>query len=132
MSIKKILFSHYISVFTQHKNWIFPLNSVNVIKFAENCGFSKWEHSMHSFLLVNINHCVKSVRTRRFSGPYFPAFGLNTERYGAYLCIQSKCEKIWTRETPNTDTFHAMNNSVVLADLFIFAKEAFNKKYVFL
>ena len=27
-------------------------------------------------------HWVKSVRIRRFSGPYFPAFGLNMERYG--------------------------------------------------
>ena len=26
------------------------------------------------------NHCVKSVRIRSYSGPYFPAFGLNTER----------------------------------------------------
>ena len=24
-------------------------------------------------------HCLKSVRIRQFSGPYFPAFGLNTE-----------------------------------------------------
>ena len=24
-------------------------------------------------------HCVKSVRNQSFSGPYFPAFGLNTE-----------------------------------------------------
>ena len=27
-------------------------------------------------------HCVKSVRNRSFSGPYFPAFGLNTENAG--------------------------------------------------
>ena len=26
-----------------------------------------------------------------FSGPYFPTFGLNTERYSVYLRIQSKC-----------------------------------------
>ena len=25
-------------------------------------------------------HCVKSVRIRSFSGPYFPAFGLNTDQ----------------------------------------------------
>ena len=25
-------------------------------------------------------HCVKGVRIRIFSGPYFPAFGLNMER----------------------------------------------------
>ena len=33
-----------------------------------------------------------------FSGPYFPAFGLNTERYGVSLCIQSECGKIRTRK----------------------------------
>ena len=31
-----------------------------------------------------------------FSGPYFPAFGLNTERYGVSLRIQSECGKIRT------------------------------------
>ena len=36
-------------------------------------------------------HCVKSVRIPSFSGPHFPTFGLNTERY----------------EVSFTDTFHA-------------------------
>ena len=31
------------------------------------------------------------------SGPYFPAFGLNTERYEASVCIQSEYGKIRTR-----------------------------------
>ena len=53
-------------------------------------------------------HCMKSVRIQRFSGPYFPAFRLNTERYSVYLRIQSECEKIWTRKTPNAGSFHAM------------------------
>ena len=36
--------------------------------------------------LKNLNlHCLKSVRIRSYSGPYFPAFGLNTERYGVYI-----------------------------------------------
>ena len=35
-------------------------------------------------------HCVKSVHTRSFSGPYFPTFGLNPERYGVSLHTQSK------------------------------------------
>ena len=30
------------------------------------------------------NHSVKSVSIRNYSGPYFPAFGLNTEGYGVY------------------------------------------------
>ena len=32
--------------------------------------------------------CVKRVRIESFSGPYFPAFGLNTERYYVSLGIQ--------------------------------------------
>ena len=27
------------------------------------------------------SHCVRSVRIRCYSGPYFPTFGLYTERY---------------------------------------------------
>ena len=30
-----------------------------------------------------------------FSGPYFPAFGQNTDRYGVSLRIQSECGKMW-------------------------------------
>ena len=57
----------------------------------------------------NVNHCVKSVRIRSFSGPYFPAFGLNTEIFSANLCIQYERGEVRTRKTPNTDTFYAMN-----------------------
>ena len=45
-------------------------------------------------------HCVKSV-----SCLYFPAFGLNTERYGVSFRIQSEYGKIRIRKTSNTDTF---------------------------
>ena len=55
------------------------------------------------------HHCVKSVRIRSYSGPYFPAFGLNPEGYGVYLRIQSECGKIRARISPNTDTFHAVH-----------------------
>ena len=44
-----------------------------------------------------------------FSGPYFPAFGLNTERYGLSLRIQSECGKMGTRIAPNMDTFYAVH-----------------------
>ena len=53
-------------------------------------------------------HCVKSVRIRSYSGPYFPAFGPNTKIYGVPLRIQSEYGKIRTRITPNTDTFYAV------------------------
>ena len=51
---------------------------------------------------------VKSVRIRSYSGPYFPAFGLNTESYGVSLCIQCGYGKIRTRIIPNMDTFYAV------------------------
>ena len=40
----------------------------------------------------------------------FSRIRTNTERYGVYLRIQSKCGKIRTRITPNTDTFRAVTN----------------------
>ena len=53
-------------------------------------------------------HCVKRVRIRSFSGPYFPAFGLDTERYSVSLRSQSEYGKMQTRKTPSMDTFHAV------------------------
>ena len=52
-------------------------------------------------------HCVKSVGIRSFSGPYFPAFGMNTERQIAFSVF---CQNTGNtdQKTPNTDTFHAV------------------------
>ena len=61
------------------------------------------------------HHCVKSIRIRSFSGPYFQTFELNTERYGVSLRIQSKCGKIQTRKTRNTDTFHIQYIALLFA-----------------
>ena len=59
------------------------------------------------FLFLFGFHCAKDVPIRSYSGPYIPAFALNTERYRVVsLRIQSECGKIQTRVVPNTDTFH--------------------------
>ena len=50
----------------------------------------------HSWL--NLLHCVKLSKYRVFSGPYFPAFRLNTDIYGVNLRIQPKCGKILTKK----------------------------------
>ena len=55
------------------------------------------------------SYCLKSVRIWNHSGPYFSAFGLNTEMYGVSLRIQSECGKMQTRITSNTDTFLAVS-----------------------
>ena len=49
-----------------------------------------------------------------FSGPYFPLFGLNTERYGVNLHIQSECGKIRTRKNSVFGHFHAVYMKVKL------------------
>ena len=53
---------------------------------------------------------MKSVRIWCLSGPYFPVFGLSTERCGVSLRIHSECGKIRTRKSPNTDIFHAVQS----------------------
>ena len=39
---------------------------------------------------MQVIHCLKSVCIRTYSGSYFPAFYLNTERCGVSLRIQSQ------------------------------------------
>ena len=49
-----------------------------------------------------------SARIWNFSGPFFLAFGLNTERYEVSPRIQSECGKIWIRKAPNTNAFYVV------------------------
>ena len=39
------------------------------------------------------SHYVKSVRIRSYSGPHFPSFGLNTERYPYSVRIQENADQ---------------------------------------
>ena len=58
-----------------------------------------------------IGNCVKRGRIRSYSGPPFPAVGLNTERNGVSHRIQSGCGKMRTRITPNTSLFYGKVNT---------------------
>ena len=49
-----------------------------------------------------------SVQIRSFSGPYFPALGLNTERLSVSLRIQSEWGKYGAEKTPYLGTFHVV------------------------
>ena len=69
---------------------------------------------------------MKSVRIQSFSRPYFPAFGMNTERYAVSLRIQSECRKHGPeiRElSPNTRTFYAAISNNFFPVLFPGAQE---------
>ena len=61
-----------------------------------------------------------------FSGPYFPAFGLNTKIYVS-LRIQSECGEIRTRETPHLYTFHAVNVCVDVEGTYILFYKIFQE-----
>ena len=71
---------------------------------------SSWSRGFLSSLLEFSLACTvwNMSKYEVFYGPYFPAFGLNTERCFVSLPIQSECGKIRTRKTPYLDTFHAV------------------------
>ena len=55
---------------------------VYVLFFFKNIKSTAWKVSKYGVL----------------SAPHFPTFGLNTDRYFVFLCIQSECGKIRTRK----------------------------------
>ena len=87
--------------------------------FATKLSLSKWIDNLLSknylqmlvyvisIKLSNISHCVRSVQTRSFSGPYFPVFSPNMGKYGP------EKHRIWTlftqrrcyRESPILEKF---------------------------
>ena len=82
---------------------------------GQNLKRGQLTYFMNEVLLIN-SPSLKSVRVRSFSGPCFPAFGLNTERYSVSLCIQSECGKIRARKTLNTDTLHTASSTYFLSE----------------
>ena len=82
----------------------------SLIIFAKHSTLDVWQGSAYAIEFAPNYHCVKGVRIRSFSGPYFPAFGLNTDRYGV---IQRY------RKNSNTDTFHVVYGSNIFQMLFV-------------
>ena len=60
------------------------------------------------------SHCLKCVRTRRFSSLHFLVFGLNMEKYPVSFCICSKFQQIWTRKTKNTDAVNGVATTAMV------------------
>ena len=84
--------------------------------------FEKFKPKLFHILKANI--CIlicaivwKVSKYGVFSGPYFPTFALNTERYSLSLRIQSECGKIRTRKTPYLDTFLVSFKLNTLSDM---------------
>ena len=70
----------------------------------------KGQHSNYIKTKQIVSHCVKSVQIRSFSGPYFPAFGMNTEKYSEIL--SQNAGKYGQEKTTYLGTFHAVSYSI--------------------
>ena len=58
-------------------------------------------------------HCVKCVRFRSYSGPHFSRIfphldWIRRDTISVFSPNAGKCGKMWTRITPNTDSFYAV------------------------
>ena len=94
-----------------------------VITFFVDMGLSRFL-KVTLIYEYDVIHCVKSGRIRSFSIPYFPTFGLNTERYSVSLRIHSTYGKIQIRKTPNTNTFHVFISILQISPSWISAPES--------
>ena len=84
LALSLLLWAQYLSVTDSSAirssiwkihQWIFFL----IFQMAFTGGINCWGLTVEKKTVVF--HCVKSVYIRSYSGPYFPAFGLNTEIY---------------------------------------------------
>ena len=102
-----VFFKRKLTIFTVKDN-IYMKNIIQKARndTTDNNNKNIFTRNREMKMFLSQLHCVKSVRIWSYSGPHFPVFGLNTERYS--LRTQSECGKMRTRVTSNTDTFYAM------------------------
>ena len=88
---------------------------LKILKLEQAKKRQKCENNQQGWLpKKRYGHYVKSLHIWSYSGPYFPAFGLNTERYpnAGYLSLFSPNAGnagMRTRITPNTNTFNIVD-----------------------
>ena len=90
------------------------------IWLRENLELSSWNSrpitkkisTVQNTLNKRTKYYVKSVCILSYSGLHFPH--LDWLRRDTSLCIHSECQKMRTRITPNTDTFHAVFRTVIM------------------
>ena len=108
LNVYKILTQLPDRFWTFHKISIQIMCPLDPHKFLQTCRF---------FVVFHLNDTLSwhfstilswTIHIWSYSGPHFPAFRQNTERYGASLRIHSEYGKIRTRKTPKMDILHAV------------------------
>ena len=66
--------------------------------------------NMFDFFTDTAGHCVKVPVFGVILEYILRSYSLYSERRFVSLRIESKCGKMWTRITPNTDTFYAVGS----------------------
>ena len=82
------------------------------------------------FNLFAMHRCVKSVRVRSFSGPYFPVFGLNTDCARVSFLIKHSLYSVRMRENTDKKNFeygHFSRNANQLTALYVVTILIFNR-----
>ena len=87
------------------KNWVIQSEWVYLKQYI-----LQWCIAFLEDLFYN-QHFVKSARIRSYSGPYFPAFGLNTERYSVSLCIQHSVRILENADQNNSEYGHFLRSA---------------------
>ena len=83
--------------------WAFLKKHTPLLEWKISLLEKSWKNKRTSG--TNIFKQSKSLREKcLYSGPHFPIFGLNSERYS--VRTQSECWKLRTRITLNTNTFY--------------------------
>ena len=94
------------------------------IYYTWNLTCSYFRNFIRNMLPHKNSTVIKLSKYGVFSGPYFPAFGVNTERYGVSLCIQSESRKIQTRKSSVFRHFSRSDYSKMISTYWTYLSES--------
>ena len=87
--------------------------SEHILKTQQQLIVTSLRKSKLTCLKYNVIHCIKSVRIRSYSGPYFPAFGLNSD----IRSISPYSGRMWENTDQNNSEYGHFSRSNSFIDI---------------
>ena len=84
----------------------YACNLAKAVHERDQCMVFSDQYNPSNRLKTRLYTASKVSKLGIFTGPSFPGLGQNTQIYSVNLCIQSGYEKMQTRKTINSATFH--------------------------